>query len=122
MKAGVKFNITDYSKDDKNYLNKLCETQMIVTNNEETQSKCITKFHVNATISSESNLVPCNLNQKCAYNYTDNNVDDGYEEIKYEDCACGYNRDAKGYCPSAFNASNYLFIFFYFTFRYSSLG
>lgn len=111
MKTGATFNHTNYSKNDKNYLNKLCETQMINTNNEETQSTCITKSHVNATDPKESNLVPCNLNQKCAYNYTDDKL---IQEIKYEDCTCGYNNNAKGYCPSAFNASK-----FFFNFRYS---
>lgn len=103
MKTGQKYNHSDYSESDKNYLNKLCETQMISTNYEDTQSTCITKRHVNATDPKQSDLVPCNLNQKCFYNVTDDNK---FSEIKTEECQCGYNDKAQGYCPSTFNASN----------------
>jgi hypothetical protein len=115
MKPGNLINHTDYAPNDKIYLNKLCESQMINTNNEDTQSTCIVKIHANATDSRHSNLVLCNLNQRCAYNFTDEN---NYSEIKYEDCACGFNSNAQGYCPSAYNSSKnfYNFLFFIFVF------
>jgi hypothetical protein len=113
MKTGDKFNHTDYSPSDKIYLNKLCETQMTITNNEETESTCIVKLHANVTDSRHSNLVLCNLNQNCAYNYTD---EKNYTEVKNEECACGYNNNAQGYCPSAYNSSKILFYFILFYF------
>ena len=100
MTTGEKIKNADYSEKDKNYLNKLCNTQMATS--DITNTICIEKRHVNATDPSQSNLVPCNLNQRCVYNLTD---DRAYEETKYEDCACGYNNNAQGYCPMAFNAS-----------------
>ena len=101
---------------DKNYLGKLCKSQM--SKSETDKTICIQKNHVNATDPDNSNLVPCNLNQKCAYNLTDNNA---YQETRYEDCACGYNSNAQGYCPMAGHESKF-FIFLFFILRYYSLG